>query len=491
MAAAVPTINGIAGSNPPNGTALVVGSTVQLNNVNAGGEVTYLWEILDAPEGSLAALSNAALQNPTFVVDCEGTYLIKLTVNRTLATEVSSKIIAAVSQLKSGMRVPAAGESTEMSTVRGWALSTNRDLIALDELYADPNSTVGVAAGTESLGHVLYISSVTTIKAGLPGEEKLPVFASADASSSAQTDKPLYIFVGKVGGGSSAVAGNLLRAKLNGLVGPLGLSGGAAGDAVYLDDTGKMDVLSGTYTRRVGHIAYVSGADYYVAFNGSLGHHEGILHMQPGVDGTAYIGARGGDLELTTADPAGVVRVSNANGQSWHITSLGHWEAAMSQRVQNVDTPIAGSDAANKDYVDHAALVNVKSTLTYGNNATPGASTECSLDPGFGSRTSPVVGGSYPRLIAPCDGTVRNLRVHAEVGPAGAGLDFTVYINHGGTPAVTSITCTLGVGGNDTSDLTHTANVQAGDFIEVHLKGAGIVTGGCSELTASLQFNPR
>lgn len=491
MAAAVPTINGIAGSNPPNGMALVVGNTVQLNNVNAGGEVTYLWEILDAPEGSLTELSNAALQNPTFVVDCEGTYLIKLTVNRTLATEVSAKIIAAVSQLKSGLRIPAAGESTEMSTARGWALSTNRDLIALDALYADPNSTVGIAAGTESLGHVLYISSVATIKAGLPGEEKLPVFASAAASSLVQTDKPLYIFVGKVGGGSSVIAGNLLRAKQSGLVGPLVLSGGVAGDAVYLDDTGTLDVSSGTYARRVGHIAYVSGADYYVAFNGNLGHHEGILHMQPGVSATAYIATRSGDLELTTVDPAGVVRVSNANGQSWHINPLGHWAAPAPQLVQNVDTPISGSDAANKNYVDVSALANAKSILTYGNDATPGAATECSLDPGFGARTSPAIGGSYPRLIAPCDGTVRNLRVHAEVGPAGAGLDFTVIINHGGTPGVTAITCTLGVGGNDTSDLTHTANVQAGDFIEVHLKGAGVVTGGCSEVTASLQFNPR
>lgn len=490
MAAAVPTINGIAGSNPPNGTALVVGSTVQLNNVNAGGEVTYLWEILDAPEGSLAALSNAALQNPTFVVDCEGTYLIKLTVNRTLATEVSSKIIAAVSQLKSGLRVPAAGESTEMSTVRGWALSTNRDLIALDALYADPNSTVGVAAGTETLGHVLYISSVATVKAGLPGEETLPVFASADATSAAQTDKPLYIFVGKVGGGSSVSAGNLLRAKLSGLVGPLGLSGGAAGDVVYLDATGKMDISPGAYARRVGYIAYVSGADYYVAFNGSLGHHEGALRMDPGTSGTAYIRATGGDLELTTADAFGSVRVSNANGQAWRISPLGHWAAAAPQLVQNVDTPVAGSDAANKDYVDTAALVNAKSALFYGNDSSPGAATECSLDPGFGARTSPAVSGAYPRLLAPCDGTVRNLQVHAEVGPAGAGLDFTVIINHGGTPAVTSITCTLGVGGNDTSDLTHTANVQAGDFIEVRLKGAGVVTGGCSEVTASLQFNP-
>lgn len=491
MAAAAPTINGIAGSNPPNGTALVVGSTVQLNNVNAGGEVSYLWELLDIPEGSLAALSNAALQNPTFVVDCEGTYLIKLTVNRTLATEVSSKVIAAVSQLKSAMRIPAAGESTEMSTLRGWALSTNRDLQELDTIISDPNSTVGVAAGSESGGHILYISSVTTVKAGLPGEEKLPVFASANATSISLCDKPLYVFVGKVGGGTSVTAGNLLRAKLSGLVGPVVMSTGSVGDKVYLDDIGKMSTTAGTYPRRVGHIAYIDGSNYYVAFNGSLGHHEGTLYLTPWASGVCYVGARGGDMEVTTTDPAGSTRVSNANGDSWAITPLGHWAAAAPQLVQNVDTPISYSDAANKGYVDVATLTNAKSALVYGNSSTPGATTECSLDPGFGDRTSPAVSGSYPRLIAPCDGTVRNLRVHAEVGPAGAGLDFTVIITHAGTPTVTLITCTLGVGANDASDLTHNVNVLAGDFIEVHLKGAGIVTGGCAEVTASLQFNPR
>jgi len=490
VAAAVPTINGVAGSNPPNGTAIVIGATVQLNNVNAGGEVSYLWELLDVPEGSAAALSNPAIQNPTFLADSEGTYLVKLTVNRTLATEVSSKIIVAVSQLKSALRVPAAGESTEMSTLRGWALSTNRDLQALDALYADPNSTVGVVAGSETVAHLLYISGMQTIKAGLPGEEKVPIFTSALATSLAQMDLPLYLFVDKVGGGASATIGNFVRARLSGVSGPVTLTGGSVGDAVYVNDAGKLDATAGTYPRRVGSIVYIDGSDYYVGFNGSLGHHEGLIYLTPRGGVTSYIASRGGDLELTTGDVAGVVRVANANGQSWYITATGNWSSNGSLRVEGLAAPVSGTDAVNKDYADGVSATGAKSVLVFGNDSSPAAATECSLDPGFGARTSPAIAGSYPRLIAPCDGVVRNLRVHAEVGPAGAGLDFTVYIEHAGTPAATGITGTLSVGGNDVSDLTHYAAVQAGDFIEVHLKGAGVVTGGCSELTATLQFTP-
>jgi len=258
---AVPTINGTAGSNPPNGTAIVVGSTVQLNNTNGGGEVSYLWELLDIPEGSASALSDPAIQNPTFVADSEGTYLVKLTVNRTLSNEASTKVIVGVSQLKTLMRIPAAGESTEMSTLRGWAMSMNRNLRLVDNLRSDPGYMTGYAAGTEAAGHVLYISGLQTLKSGLPGEEKVPIFTSAVATSATSTDLPLWVFVSKAGGGTSVSSGDLLYARLSGVAGPFTLSGGSAGDAVYLSDTGQVSDTPGTYVRRLGTIVLVGGAD--------------------------------------------------------------------------------------------------------------------------------------------------------------------------------------------------------------------------------------
>jgi hypothetical protein len=61
-------------------------------------------------------------------------------------------------------------------------------------------------------------------------------------------------------------------------------------------------------------------------------------------------------------------------------------------------------------------------------------------------------------------------------------LDITVWVNN----APTTITCQLAIAGTTASDVTHTATVAAGDLIEVRVKGAGVVTSGAVDITASL-----
>lgn len=499
---AVPTINGTAGSNPPNGTAIVVGSTVQLNNTNGGGEVSYLWELLDIPEGSASALSDPAIQNPTFVADSEGTYLVKLTVNRTLSNEASTKVIVGVSQLKTLMRIPAAGESTEMSTLRGWAMSMNRNLRLVDNLRSDPGYMTGYAAGTEAAGHVLYISGLQTLKSGLPGEEKVPIFTSAVATSATSTDLPLWVFVSKAGGGTSVSSGDLLYARLSGVAGPFTLSGGSAGDAVYLSDTGQVSDTPGTYVRRLGTIVLVDGSSYYVHFNGSLGHHEGTLYLTG--DPSAGVGVISGrdagagrDLRiegdnLTLRAEVGALSLyAGGSTEGWVIQTTGVLQAIDGPyRIAGVATPTDTTDAANKAYVDAAVPAGAKSILCFGNSDTPAAATECALDPGFGVRTSPAVAGSYPQITIPLNGKVSNLYVHARTGPVGAALDFTVYKVVSGSPSVSSVTCQLAISGTDASDLTHNLTVAAGDQLEVRIKGAGSVSAGAVDVTATLQFTP-
>lgn len=485
MAQALITIDSIAGSNPPNGTAIVIGATVQLDNTNAGGEVSYLWEILDKPEGSLSSLSNAALQNPTFVADSEGTYLIKLTVNRTLATETTDSVIVGVAQVKTGMRIPAAGETTEESLTRGWAQAVNRDLQALDALKSDSSSVVGVSAsGTESSGHVLYMSGVTTIKAGLPGEEKIPSFSSALASNEARMDLPLFVFVEKVGGGASATIGQYLRAKHAGLIGPITLGGGSVGDGVYVDDLGKISNIVGTYPRRVGTIAYSDGSNYYVMFDGGRGHHEGNLNLRS----QAIVQQRTGSLVANITDPAENFIVSHAGTNTFELYGDGAIVLhGADRRILGVGDPNRDDAATNKYYVDAAVLANAKSTLVFGNSATPNAATEAALDPGFCDRTAPFVSGSYPSLAIPFDCTISRLLVTAATGPAGAGLDVTVYKNG----YVTATTCTLAIAGTSTSDTTHSFDASSGDLITVHVKGAGVVTSGAVDIMATLQVIPR
>ncbi len=486
MAQALITINSTAGSNPPNGTALVIGATVQLNNTNAGGEVSYLWEILDKPEGSLSALSNAAIQNPTFVADSEGTYLVKLTVNRTLATEVTDSVIVGIAQVKTGMRIPAAGETHEESLTRGWAQAVNRDLQTLDSLKADSSSIVGVSSsGTESKGHLLYMSGVTTIKVGLPGQENIPNFSSALATSVTQMDYPLFVFIERAGGGASATAGQYLRAKHAGLVGPLLLGSGSVGGAVYVSDLGVIASTVGTYPRRVGTIAYIDGANYYVMFDGGRGHHEGRLNL---LNTESVIYQRTGSTTINVVDTAEAFSVQFAGANAFAFLGDGTLTFyGADKRILNLDAPVGDNDAARKIYVDTAVLANAKSTLVFGNSATPNAATEAALDPGYCDRTAPFVSGSYPSLAIPYDCTISQLRVTAVTGPTGAGIDITVYKSG----SVTATTCTLAVAGTSASDTTHSFIASAGDLITVHVKGAGVVSAGATDIMATLQVIPR
>lgn len=486
MAQALITIDSTAGSNPPNGTAIVIGATVQLDNTNAGGEVSYLWEILDKPEGSLSSLSNATLQNPTFVADSEGTYLVKLTVNRTLATETTDSVIVGVAQVKTGMRIPAAGETTEESLTRGWAQAVNRDLQALDALKSDSSSIVGVSTShTESKGHVLYMSGTTLIKAGLPGEEIIPSFSSALGTNQTTMDLPLFVFIERAGGGSTATVGQYLRAKQAGLVGPLLLGSGAAGDAVYVSDLGVISSTAGTYPRRVGTIAYVDGANYYLMFDGGRGHHEGRLNL---LNSSSVIYQRTGSTLLNVVDTAEGFIVEFAGTNAFELMGDGTFAlVGTDKRILGLDAPVGNNDAARKAYVDAAVLANAKSTLVFGNSATPNAATEAALDPGFCDRTAPFVSGSYPSLAIPFDCTISRLLVTAATGPAGAGLDVTVYKNG----YVTATTCTLAIAGTSTSDTTHSFNASSGDLITVHVKGAGVVTSGAVDIMATLQVIPR
>ena len=441
---------------------------------------------MDKPEGSLSALSNPAIQNPTFVADSEGTYLIKLTVNRTLATEASSKIIAAISQLKSGMRIPAAGESVEMSTLRGWALSTNRDLQLLDNLRADPQYVTGYAAGNFSGGDVLYISGVHTIKSGLPGEEKVLAFSNAYATSATSMDVPLFLFRSSISGASSVTMGNLFHARSSGVVGPFALGSGSVGDPIYVGNGGKVSLTAGDYPRRIGTLVAISGSDYYVAVDGHLGHHEGTVWMTGGGSVESRVTARDSDLILATADATKTASLENGSGNFLRLESTGD-VSIDSGKIQGVALPSVNTDAANKQYVDTAVSgvsIVSKSTLYWGNGDTSAASNYVALDPGYNNRVAQSVLSTHPVLRAVMNGTLKYLYVSAYTGPTGGGLKFDVYVNG----SATGITCTLAAGGTGAADTTNFVSVTAGDQIEIWIKQTSGTTVGALDCMVSLGF---
>lgn len=487
MAQALITIDATAGSNPPNGTALVIGATVQLSNVNAGGELTYLWEFLDKPEGSLSAFSNNAIQNPTFVADTEGTYLIKLTVNRTLATEQVDTVIAGIKQLKSKIRIPAAGETQEESTSRGWAEDVNRAMQVLDTNQANPARIVAYANSSLSTGSVVYFDAMQTIKSTLPGEEKVPRLALAQASSTLVREQPLFVVHSKVGGGTSVSSGQLCYVTLSGIVGPLALGSGSALDPVYVDDSGSIGTTVGTNARRIGHIVFVDSTDYYIYVDGSTAHSRSEVTLI-GNAGINKVGATpliinvADDISMfgdyITIDSLAGTNIALSGTDHWLFTASGTLEAQGAERfIRNVKDPALAQDAATKAYTDGVA----GTALFWGNQDTPASTTEVVLDPGFGTRTAVASAGDHPEVRCPFAGTVEKLYIQCATAPD-ANIDCTVYVDGG----VTGITCQLASAAVVAADTTHTAAITAGQKICVHFKAAGGISVAPTEVTASV-----
>lgn len=511
MPQALITINAVTGSNPPNGTALVINTVVSLNNVNSGGEVSYLWEFLDRPEGSTSTFSSASVQNPTFTPDCEGTYLIRLTVNAALATEATNTVIAAIAQMKSGMRIPAAGETTEEDTARGWAEDVNRGLQMLDNIRADAGLVTGYAGANFARGRVVYISGMSLIKAGLPDEEYIPTFSTALATSSANMVLPLYIVQNLIDGGTSVLANDIFFARDKGICGPVTTLGGVAGDRVYVSDTATLSLTPGTNPRRVGTVAYTDGAMFdWIYFDGGMVHGESSLYLETG----ALVQQRTGTLGINNADAGQPIEITTTGAGSIFIEAgndisavatddvvlvAGGGAVSMSldgglatvifgptdRVVSGVDTPVAGTDATNKDYVDGAVLASaVSGLLFWGNTATPAAGAEVVLDPGFCDRTAISSALSHPALPMSKSGILKDLEVLAQTGPAGAALDITLWVN--GVPSI--VTCTLAIAGTTASDHTNTVAVAAGDYVELRVKSAGAVTAGAVDITAMIRL---
>jgi len=309
MPQALIKINGVAGSD----TDLPINTLVQLDNQNTGGEVSYLWAILDQPPGTADVLSSTTIQNPTFTPKKEGTYLIKLIVNLALPTEQTNSVVAAIRQLKDRERVPAAGETTEADTSDGWAVANNSNLRTLDSFKADPAIFVAIdVAGGLGAGSIIKINSATTIKVGLPGQEIVPGATVALATSLSDTYQPLAYVIGSVTGGAGPFAANtLFRARFFGMQGPI-VGAPVLGADVFLSDTGQLALVAGTFSRKIGTVSSIVGPNFWISFDG-------------------------------TSPPRRIIAESGADMRS--------------QKIVNVLDPTVAQDAATKAYVDAAISV--------------------------------------------------------------------------------------------------------------------------------------
>lgn len=459
-------INSVAGSR----IDISPGAVVNLSNDGLGDESTYLWELIDVPEGSTAVLSSSSIAAPHFTADIEGSYLIKLTVNRTLDDEDIDQAIAGVLQYRSATRIPAAGESTEVSLARGWARDVNRALQKFDRLTSDPTAVIGLASELLSRGRVVAIDGAGTIMTSTPGEATVPNFTPALATDADLMQEPLYLVDHTPTGGLSASSADPVFARMYGVVGPITLGGGGVGGKLYVTDTGSLSTSPGTNVRRVGTIAYVDGSDYWIHFNGSLGHHEGNLLFEG--DQLVY---DTGDL---TVRATGDVRLEANSHYKLYLTDRVklHGVAGAEVKLTGVADPVDPPDAVNKRSLDTSGSC----LLYFGNTSTPDNTTVAYLEPGFGHGTAPSTSIKLPLGY---DTELSRLSVYAEAGPVSASLSIKVCINS----VETGIEAKLSAGSHSTQDLTNIYDTAAqGDILTIKVYGDPGISTGATGIVATL-----
>lgn len=243
------TIGGTPGSN----LAYSINSVAQLGNVSNGGETSFLWQIVDQPPGTNDSLNSTTIINPSFTPRKEGTYLLNLIVNLGQADEARDSVVLAVKQLKTGTRIPAAGEQGEAGE-DGHATSVNELLRLIDTIRADPHLIIAQAASTLTRNTVVRFSGLTTLKTGLPGQESILLCDTALGNASYISVDPLGLIVGRADNTSTTVAaGQLALVRMMGLQTTSGLSGSAQ-SVVYVSNTGSLSLTPGSFSRRVGKL---------------------------------------------------------------------------------------------------------------------------------------------------------------------------------------------------------------------------------------------
>ena len=255
------TINAVAGSD----TDLPLNTLVQLNNNGLGGETTYTWSILTQPAGPADVLSSTIIQAPTFTPTKEGSYLIRLIVNIGQPNEQTNTVVAAVRELETRNRIPAANETSEVSSTVGWSQTAVDQILQRVTRLTDSGIGIGTAGAAGLVpGKVVWVNDTDTIATGLPGQRNVPVYDVAHANVPVEAIADVFIVLEGVDGSITPALGDLIRVLQFGLYTGITYVGPAPsiGDAVYLSDTGTLALTPGTVTKNLGNVTRAGGGTY-------------------------------------------------------------------------------------------------------------------------------------------------------------------------------------------------------------------------------------
>jgi len=250
-----------------------IGDEVDLSNDDDGDEQTYLWELADIPDYSDAELDDETAASTSFVPDCEGTYLIRLTVDEGLATESIDTAAVYIYDVKDNLvRLPAAGETTEVDSEKngGWKYAVNFLLKRLNDFKANPGKMVAMWADANKCTTYQAVTFIgaSLLKEGWPEEELIVSVLPMLGSYQSIEWMPIGLVTGDATyEGFSVSPDTLCRVLTFGMV-PTSvyLPGANVGDPIFIDDSGYISLSPGTYTRCVGHVVEPSGDYAYVFF---------------------------------------------------------------------------------------------------------------------------------------------------------------------------------------------------------------------------------
>jgi len=443
MPQALITVNSVVGSNDD----LPINTLVTLANDNVGGETTYLWEIVDQPVGTADTLSSTSAPSVTFTPKKEGSYLVKLTVNGTL----ENKVIVGIRQLKTRIRVPAASETSEVNSTKGWALAANVVLQLSEAARTDPGVFVGVADGSLSVGQVVRVVSTTTIKATLPGQEVLSRWGAANATTAANCRGLLGVVVQSVDGGA-ITAGVLFQVRTVGLAQGLSVSGSpAVGALVYLDDAGTLSGTQGTVRRIVGHVAS-GGGPYAVWWDGAFPDFDGafvpltrtltgtepiaVAGVHTAVDLSAnrtlsfqFSGQADGDIVRRAAGAWARLAIGSSGHVLTVVGGLPAWAAPAASSVTiNTASPLQGGGTGASFNLSFSVASEAHGDLLYRNG-----SAWVRLAPGTAGYLLQTNGaGSAPTWVAPPASSI-TINTSAPLTGGGTGSSFTLGVTFGTT----------------------------------------------------------
>jgi hypothetical protein len=268
MATAQIQINSTPGSN----TDLPLNTSVSLSNSNNTGVTTWEWTILSQPAGTAVTLSSLIASTTSFTPTKEGSYLLRLVVNKGLAGEATDQVVAAVLELETRSRIPAAGETIEVDSNNGWSNAAVSEILQRVTRFTDNGILVGKAGEALTPLQVVHISDATEIGV-LPAQQRtVPSFEVAYANIMNHLYGTLGVYLGTVAGAASASTGDLVRVMSLGPISGVTLaSGGLDGDPVYVNDTGALSLTPGTNSRQIGTIAHATGGTTYDLWISGLG----------------------------------------------------------------------------------------------------------------------------------------------------------------------------------------------------------------------------